>query len=769
MEIGFPSDNPDRGPTKIMPGLSVTSEETSPSLAAIVAEVDPGLPDCRDQTSPDGMVTIVFTDIEGSIAMMERLGEDRPSVCTRSTSATRDALGACPPSITLFPLMPIEAPVLRTADDLTAGWLRESLGTGAVADFGVEQIGTGQMSRNYRVSITYESGIGDGPSSVVLKTASPDETSRGTGVRLGIYEREIRFYRELAPRLNGPLAECHVAAFEPDGGWFTLLLEDAAPAVQGDQIAGCTVADARLALHELARLHAPVWGDPELGATPWLNQENPLGQAVMAPLLGMFLERYADRVSPEHQEVCRRFVASLDDWVAGRRPLLGLVHGDYRLDNMLFGAAGASRRFVVVDWQTVGWGAAMTDVPYFLGVSLSLEDRRASEATLVREYFEQLQDHGVRGLSVEECWLGYRRQSFLGRLMTIGPAVIVERTARGDDMFMTSVSRYAQQVLDLDAFELLPEPRSTRRAPQRPAAADERPHLAGAEQLWNESWYFDVVADDTSVGAYVRLGLYPNLGVSWITAMACGPQQPTVAVVDFQAPLPGAEQLIVTGDDTNLELSCEAELERYHVRLSATGRHHADAAALLRSEEGTPVPVELDLVWETQGEPYAYRITTRYEIPCAVQGTLTVAGQEMALSGPGQRDHSWGPRDSWSAEWMWSAGRLHDGTRFHAVVFRLPDTPPFGVGYLQPPDGGVIEPDSVTASEEVGPDGLITAARIGLDDLRLEVQPLAFGPLLLEAPGGRLSQFPRAMCTIRADDGRRGVAWVEWNRNRSLA
>jgi class 3 adenylate cyclase len=60
----------------IVPSLSVTPEETSPSLAAIVAEVDPELPDCRDQTSPDGMMTIVFTDIEGSTAIMERLGEE---------------------------------------------------------------------------------------------------------------------------------------------------------------------------------------------------------------------------------------------------------------------------------------------------------------------------------------------------------------------------------------------------------------------------------------------------------------------------------------------------------------------------------------------------------------------------------------------------------------------------------------------------------------------------------------------------------------------
>jgi class 3 adenylate cyclase len=57
--------------------LTVTPEETSPSLAAIVAEVDPQLPEYRNRTSPDGMMTIVFTDIEGSTELMERIGEER--------------------------------------------------------------------------------------------------------------------------------------------------------------------------------------------------------------------------------------------------------------------------------------------------------------------------------------------------------------------------------------------------------------------------------------------------------------------------------------------------------------------------------------------------------------------------------------------------------------------------------------------------------------------------------------------------------------------
>jgi class 3 adenylate cyclase len=55
----------------------VSAKETSPSLAAIVASVDLSLAGFRGQTSPDGMMTVVFTDIVGSTEMMERLGERR--------------------------------------------------------------------------------------------------------------------------------------------------------------------------------------------------------------------------------------------------------------------------------------------------------------------------------------------------------------------------------------------------------------------------------------------------------------------------------------------------------------------------------------------------------------------------------------------------------------------------------------------------------------------------------------------------------------------
>jgi eukaryotic-like serine/threonine-protein kinase len=54
-----------------------TSEETSPSLAAVVATADVAEFPFRGQTSPDGSMTVVFTDVEGSTEMLERLDEKR--------------------------------------------------------------------------------------------------------------------------------------------------------------------------------------------------------------------------------------------------------------------------------------------------------------------------------------------------------------------------------------------------------------------------------------------------------------------------------------------------------------------------------------------------------------------------------------------------------------------------------------------------------------------------------------------------------------------
>ena len=238
------------------------------------------------------------------------------------------------------------------------------------------------MSESHRVSLVVrEPPTRAGPATIVLKLAAADTASRATGVGLGIYAREVRFYDELAPRIGGPLPSCSLALFDESEGWFTLLLEDARDAEPGDQIAGCSIAQAHLAMRALARLHAPVLGDEALAGSDWLNRPSPINQALVAQLLPGFLERYGERIAPEHRALCERFVARLDAWLADRRGPQGLVHGDFRLDNLLFGAPGGATPLTVVDWQTVGWGGAMTDAAYFLGGGLQVDERRATSAS----------------------------------------------------------------------------------------------------------------------------------------------------------------------------------------------------------------------------------------------------------------------------------------------------------------------------------------------------------------------------------------------------
>jgi hypothetical protein len=670
-----------------------------------------------------------------------------------------------------------DTPAVRSPSDLDDHWLTEVLtGAGVLTDGArvdrhtTTRIGTGQMSESHRVDLRY-AGDAHGPGSVVLKVASSDPTSRATGTALGAYVREVRFYRDVAPTLGDPLAGCYYAEVDRDAGWFALLLEDIDPARQGDDVAGAAVDDAALAVEALARIHAARWEDVALRSTRWLNTPSPLDQALLTSLLPGFVERYGHRLDSAHVAVAERLVPSLDAWAADASGPQALQHGDYRLDNLLFPLDRPQRPVTVVDWQTVFYGPALHDVAYFLGCSLRIEDRRAHGEELVRRYHEALLRAGVRDLSWEDCWELYRGRVFGGLVMSLAASMLVERTERGDDMFMAAFARHAQQALDLDAVSLLPPAGAAapRRPPLQPRPVDEARHTPGEENLWNESWYFDFTTTESGLAGYTRLGLYPNRNEAWITLALVRAGGPTLRYVDTAAALPEPGSLAVAdGERLRADHVCDEPLRRFSVSMTATAERFDDPAAILRGEDGeTGIPVALELTWETDGRPYQYRATTRYEIPCRVRGTVTVDGETFTVDGHGQRDHSWGLRDWWAMDWVWSAGRLDDGTRVHATDVRLPGRPTIGMGYVQAPGAELQELDAMHTSETTAESGLVAEGVLDLHsaDLALTVTPLGDGPLLMAADDGRTTHFLRSSCVFEAADGRRGLGWVEWNHN----
>ena len=156
-------------------------------------------------------------------------------------------------------------------------------------------------------------------------------------------------------------------------------------------------------------------------------------------------------------------------------------------------------------------------------------------------------------------------------------------------------------------------------------------------------------------------------------------------------------------------------------------------------------------MWETDGIPYAWRQSTRYEIPCRVTGTVRVGDERISFAGPGQRDHSWGSRDWWAFDWMWSALHLEDGTHTHAVA--IPQLPGFGVGYVQQGES-IAEVSGVEATEKMTDNGLIEARPDRLAAGWARHGGRAARVRRAEARGARtaaLSLFPRAMCRVRHD------------------
>ena len=101
---------------------------------------------------------------------------------------------------------------------------------------------------------------------------------------MGLYEREVRSYTDIAPGLGGPVTGCHHAAYDQETGVFDLLLGDASPAVVGDEIRGATIEQATLALTQLRTAHGPLLGNPSPAGVEWMNRESPLNQGLMAAL-----------------------------------------------------------------------------------------------------------------------------------------------------------------------------------------------------------------------------------------------------------------------------------------------------------------------------------------------------------------------------------------------------------------------------------------------------------------------------------------------------
>jgi hypothetical protein len=339
-------------------------------------------------------------------------------------------------------------------DGLTADWLGHALGA-EVSDVAVTAIGTGQTGSSFRLEASYV-GPAHFPRTFVAKLPADDPSVRER-VAFG-YRAEVAFYESVAPTLSVPLPRCHRSAISDDAQNFVLLLDDLAPAVQGDQLAGCAPSTALPAVVALGGLHGPRWCDETW--TDFTATVMPKPDAAQARGLGelarvaadTFLERLGDRMSAGVAETLQIYPDAVARWLLFHPDRFTLLHGDYRLDNLMFAPNGS---VTVVDWQTISIGLPARDLSYFLSTSLLPEDRAASEHDLVAAYHASLQEYGVANYSAEECWRDYCVGMLHSPLITTLGAAFSGSTERGDAMALTMLERSCAAMRDLDTLALI--------------------------------------------------------------------------------------------------------------------------------------------------------------------------------------------------------------------------------------------------------------------------------------------------------------------------
>jgi len=305
------------------------------------------------------------------------------------------------------------------ASEITADWLNRTLvdraDVGTVANVSAEEIGVGVgiLGEVTRLTLTYEDA-NSGPPTMISKCQSAFPENIGLCQMMGFYVREVSFYNELAASLTVRVPDCYFAAMEEGGAPFVLLLEEVTGARMIDQIQGASREDTMLLAEELAALHAPYWANEALDALHWLPpMNNDLykgAQALGEANWESFVVNWGDKVASDTmgwvEQLTARYPQMLDWWSTASPQTL--THTDARAENYLFGGSAGPGVITMLDFQLMTRHVGVWDIANFLGMSVTIENRRAWEDEVVKAYHGALLERGVTGYDLDQCHRDYR-------------------------------------------------------------------------------------------------------------------------------------------------------------------------------------------------------------------------------------------------------------------------------------------------------------------------------------------------------------------------
>lgn len=295
------------------------------------------------------------------------------------------------------------------------------------------------------------------PASLVAKLEPGSGSFRDAERRYGAFDREIRFYREVAGRVPVRMPRVFYAETSDDGK--VLLMEDLCAYRALDQVHGMRHEQVIATVREAAKLHAAFARPGALDGLDWLPLHDHFFDDGFADHWPAFAEFYELRIGRDAIRLGERVARNMH-WLEERiaaRPVT-LIHGDLRADNLLVGEGDPCSEVILLDWQLTNRSLATIDIARLLGGSEPAAERRGHQLEVFAAWHEELLRAGHTDYSFEDALTDFR----LGVLYclfipvfgftTIGPEP-AGRTARLIDAI---AERHYASALELDAGALLP-------------------------------------------------------------------------------------------------------------------------------------------------------------------------------------------------------------------------------------------------------------------------------------------------------------------------
>ncbi|NKB96958.1 MAG: phosphotransferase [Pseudomonadales bacterium] len=333
-------------------------------------------------------------------------------------------------------------------EQLTTNWLSTALNK-QVDDFQVELFGEGAgiIGQVTRVHVSTSAGS----ETIIAKFPSPSPDNRAVAATYDMYGREVGFYRNVAPSISLRVPDCYHSEYDASSLDFVILMEDLKDMRIGDQVAGCSQADAHMVVEGIAKLAASSWET----SADLVSHNNPDQRDGM---MGGFnvgwpvvQEQFAHLIPPAALNIGQQVPAAVPGLLETLcTPPISISHADVRLDNIFFG----SDEIALVDWQSVCSSAPEQDLAYF--VTQSLSDGVRNSEDWIQIYHDHLLSLGVSNYGIDQC----RERYVTAALYLVCYATIISGTLdlaneRGRALGETLFGNSMRSLTELDAFSLL--------------------------------------------------------------------------------------------------------------------------------------------------------------------------------------------------------------------------------------------------------------------------------------------------------------------------